>query len=129
MRFLSPFFWLCLLLFVLNQIMERMGYLFSWLPSYLDDVLAGPIVLGFALFIQQQFTFRNRHYRFSAWHVLVYVIWYSVIFELILPIGNARHTRDWWDMLAYLAGGILFYLFGNHAAKSQLTLQKVKRRR
>lgn len=113
MLYLSRYFWLCTLIFTLNQVIERMGYPIPWVHSYLDDLLCPGIVLGFALFFQQQFTFRNSAYRFSNGHALFFVAWYSLLFEVLFPIWDQRHFSDPWDVLAYGVGTLLFMRLGN----------------
>lgn len=39
------------------------------------------------------------------------VLFYSIVFEYILPQFNSRYTADWWDVLCYLSGGLLFWLY------------------
>lgn len=117
MRYLSPYFWVTLILFTLNQLIERAGYPIPWVHAYLDDLLCPGIVLGFALFFQQQFTFRNKDYLFGKGHALVFVVWYSVLFEVLFPIWDSRHHRDPWDVLAYAAGTLFFMWLGNKSGK------------
>ena len=109
----SFFFWLCSSLFVINQLIEKAGYIIPFVHSYLDDILCPGIVLGFALTIQQQLTYRTTTYRFSLWNVIFFVAWYSILFEVLLPIWDQRHFSDPWDVLAYTSGAFLFLKFGN----------------
>ena len=125
MKFLSPLFWISSLVFTTNQILEASGIYLPFIHSYLDDFLCPPIVLGFALFIQQQFTYRNRFYVLSAKMIAFFVIWYSLIFEVILPISSEQFHADPWDVLAYTLGGFLFYLKGNKPVNS-LILKKAE---
>ncbi len=118
MKYFSNYFWFCSILFSLNQLIEAIGYSIPWVHSYLDDLLCPGIVLGFALFFQQQFTFRDATYRLAWGHIVFFVLWYSLLFEVLFPMWDARHHSDVWDVLAYGVGSVLFMKLGN---KSQLT--------
>ena len=118
MRYFSAYFWFCSILFTINQVVERFGYPIPWVHAYLDDLLCPGIVLGFALFFQQQFTFRNPAYRFSAGHALFFVTWYSLLFEVLFPIWDQRHFSDPWDVVAYGVGTFFFMRWGNLKGKA-----------
>ncbi|MGB0175825.1 MAG: hypothetical protein ACPF9D_01580 [Owenweeksia sp.] len=110
---LSRYFWISSVLFVFNQLAEKQGYYIPFVHSYLDDLLCPGIVLGFVLFIQQQFTYRSRYYRLPKLQIVFFVAWYSLLFEFLFPLCDTRHYADPWDILAYGAGAFLFYIFGN----------------
>lgn len=109
----SRYFWLCSILFTLNQLIEKLNFGWSLTSSYLDDLVCPGIVLGIALFIQQQFTFRNRKFQLPISSFILFVIWYSVLFEYLLPKFDSRHYSDPWDILMYSLGSIAFYFLGN----------------
>lgn len=121
MRYFSVFFWITLGLFTANQFLEKAGVFIPYLHSYLDDVLCPGIVLGFALSFQQQLTFRDKNYTLGIGHLLVFVIWYSLLFEVIFPWEDPRHHSDLWDVAAYSFGAILFHKFGNRPAQRLMT--------
>ncbi len=124
MRVFTTYFWFCFLLFCVNQFIEKLGVIIPFVHSYLDDFLSAGIVLGFALAIQQQLTFRNKMYIFTFWHVLFYVLWYSLLFELWFPTFDSRHYADAYDVVAYAAGGFCFYQLGNKPVKSLIRFRK-----
>lgn len=128
MKYFSRLFWVCLGLFTANQMLEKMGVFIPYLHSYFDDFLCPAIVLGFTLSFQQQLSFRNPGYTFSYWHVIVFVVWYFVLFEGIFPAFDSRHYSDPLDLLAYAAGGILFYNAGNNPAPGLLHFRLGKNR-
>ena len=112
----SKYFWLTSVLFAINQCLEALDYHLPIVHAYLDDVLCPGIVLGFALFVQQQFTFRNPQHLLTRGNILFFVFWYSFLFELLFPILDDRHHADPLDILAYAIGSYLFYKFGNKEA-------------
>lgn len=120
MKFFSKYFWICLGLFTLNQLVEKAGIHLPFIHSYLDDLLAPGIVLGFALAFQQQLTFRNSSYRFGWGHALVFVVWYSLLFEVVFPSYDPRHHADIWDVVAYSVGTLVFMKWGNQQSRYHL---------
>ena len=41
--------------------------------------------------------------------IIVMTLYYSVIFEFILPKFSLKYTADYYDVLCYGIGAILFY--------------------
>ncbi|MCC5918265.1 MAG: hypothetical protein JJU02_13180 [Cryomorphaceae bacterium] len=119
-KIFHPWFWFASVLFLINQWLESHGIFIPFVHAYLDDVLAIPIVLGFTLAFQQQFTFQNRNYTFSYGHVIFMILLLSVYFEWYLPGKHDHHYADPWDVLAYSIGGFLFYYFMNKKTTTEL---------
>jgi len=113
-----PFWFWCSAIFILNQFLEAGGVFIPYVHSYLDDILAIPIVLGFTLAFQQQFTYRNPKYTFSIWHSLIFLLGLSWYFEWYLPSVYNHHYRDPWDIVAYAAGAVFFQRKMNVAARA-----------
>jgi hypothetical protein len=111
-----PLFIIAVLLFLLNQVLERTGVFLPYVHSYLDDLLCMPVTLTMALFLQQKFM-RSPDYVFSKNHVAVVVIFYAIFFEVWLPEHSAHYTSDPLDAIAYAAGGLVFYFFINNNFK------------
>jgi hypothetical protein len=111
MRQFTVLFWLCLGLFVINQVVEKFVHL-PIIHAYLDDVLTAPIVLGICLWVFQKIL-NDEDYTFPVSYILFFLFWYSLFFELIYPSYDARHYQDLWDILAYAIGCFLFYKLGN----------------
>jgi hypothetical protein len=114
-----PLFILAVLLFLTNQWLEYSGIYIPLLFSYLDDLLVMPIVLTLTLLFQRSVTYRNQAYVFSPWHVVVAIVYFALVFEVVLPRYSERYTADPFDVLAYTAGGFLFYTFINQPATSR----------
>lgn len=108
----SWFFWLCLALFTSHQLIE-LWWSIPWVHAYLDDILAPSIVLGFALFFFQNIFPADPKFTLHWSWILLFVLWYSLLFEWYFPAQDARHYADPFDILAYMFGAILFFFFGN----------------
>lgn len=115
----QPLIYVSILLFTVNQIIERVfNYYIPFIHSYLDDLLCIPIVLGFGMQILQWIHPLKDLYFLDRVSILISVIFYCILFEGILPIMNsAIYTADWIDVVMYSVGAILFY---------KLVIKKVK---
>lgn len=112
----NPFFYIPALLFVLNQILEKAAGIFLPLVhSYLDDLLAMPVILGVTLQIYQFIHPSKDCFHFRKRHVLVAFIYVSLVFEVILPRFSDVYTADLFDVLCYAVGSGVFYRFINRS--------------
>jgi hypothetical protein len=90
-------------------------FLLTWLNlphyqvPYLNDVLCLPVTLTIALFLQQQFFPGTARRRLNPTQVFFTFLYFSIYFEGLLPALAARYTRDWKDVVAYAAGGLIYY--------------------
>lgn len=101
------------------------------MDNYLDPLLGIPILLGLVL-VERRFFMkifsktktkltgkslinpsRNIMYTFSFFETSVVVIALSILFEEGFPRWFEGFTKDYFDYLAYLLGGLLFYFFIN----------------
>lgn len=112
MKCFSSLFWCSSILFVAHQIIENWISI-PYVHAYLDDLLAPPIVLGLALFFFQKIFPADPTYQHSKLLLVLFVFWYSILFEGIFPVLDARHYADYWDVLAYSLGTIVFNFWGN----------------
>lgn len=51
---------------------------------------------------------KDRSIRLGWFSILSIVLMYSLIFEYYLPQNMSRYTADWYDVLCYLAGAVIF---------------------
>jgi hypothetical protein len=84
----------------------------KWLDCYLDDLVVLPILLGISLIIQQNFI-SNYSFIFHLKTIVFCIFYFSLAFEVIIPIFNQHYTSDWKDSVAYAIGGFYFYFFQN----------------
>lgn len=106
----NPYFFIPLLLFTGNQILEKgFGIFIPWVHSYLDDLFALPVILGITLLIYRRIHPLREKFRFKKEHVIVAFIYLSIVFEGLLPWYSDRYVRDIWDVLFYALGAVTFY--------------------
>ncbi|KAA9340079.1 hypothetical protein [Adhaeribacter soli] len=113
--FRNPLFISCALLYGLNVLFLQKTYRFWFLQNYLNDLLCLPLVLFVTVFLQRTL-FRKPAYRLTVYQVGIAAVYFSVMFEAVIPLFNQRYTADFWDVICYCSGGLLFYLFGNSGA-------------
>jgi hypothetical protein len=103
-----PIFLVSVLLFLINQALEQAGVFIPLLFSYLDDLLAMPIVLTIILAAERIY-FRNNSFVLPLGWVIGAVVAFSIFFELMLPPFFQKHTADWLDVVAYSVGAVVFH--------------------
>lgn len=108
--FKNPYFFIPILLFAGNQVLEKGFEIFiPWVHAYLDDLLALPVILGITLQIYRWIHPLGEGFRFKKEHVIVAFLYVSVVFEGVLPWYSEVYIRDLWDILCYGLGSLIFY--------------------
>lgn len=121
MRVLKNKTWIsCTLLFVAHQISQKLlNWDLGFINHYLDPFLCIPILLGLILqerifLIDKYFnSYRPMDYRFSLLEIVVATTCFAILFEEGFPKWSIHFTKDYWDYLAYVSGGAIFYFFIN----------------
>lgn len=105
----SPFFIICLLLFIIHQVMQKgMNIHYKWFDRYLDNLLAMPVILTL-LQAERIFLFRKGSaYRLTFFEIVMATLYIVLITEIIFPVFSKDFTRDWADTFFYFAGSLLF---------------------
>jgi hypothetical protein len=75
---------------------------------YLNDLLIVPITAGVARF-SMRWLFRVKNYILNLWQTCYIVVFYSLVFEGLLPFMLPRYTGDFIDVLLYIAGGAFYW--------------------
>ena len=115
--FKNPYFLASCVIFWVNQYLEKVeGIFIPYIHAYLDDLLAMPVVLGLTLQIFRWFHPQKNRFLFTKVQIAIAVLYFSLIFEVILPMRSPLYTRDWWDVLFYAIGAVGFYFLINRKA-------------
>ncbi len=110
----NPHFWILALLFWVNQYLEKIQCIFiPFIHSYLDDLLAMPVILGTTLQIFRWIYKNGISYIFTKTQIVIGTAYISFLFEVLLPQWSDRYTADPWDVLCYGLGAVYFYFFIN----------------
>ena len=119
--FKNPFFHIPVLIFVVNQVLERYFKLFiPFAHSYLDDLLAIPVILGITLQIYRKIHPEKDTFSLTKIQILVAIIYVSVVFEWFLPRFSSTYTSDILDVICYFVGGFYFYFLINIPLKTKV---------
>jgi len=78
-----------------------------WVNHYLADFLCMPIVLMVAEKAIKTLK-KNPDFKLSLLKVGVGAVYFSVLFELVLPALNEKYTQDPKDVIMYFLGAGLF---------------------
>lgn len=107
----SPLFIFCVLLFVLHQLLQKVLQLnISWVDSYIDNILAMPIILSLWQ-VEKILLFRKgAAYKLSLLEIGVATIYFSLITEILFPLFSEDFKGDRMDVVAYLIGSTVFYV-------------------
>lgn len=108
-----PAFVLSALLFLLHQVTEKlMGWRIPWADSYLDNLLCFPILLT-GLLAERRWWKKDDSYTFSLFEIIIITAVLSWVFEFLFPKWSPGFTTDYWDVVAYFTGAMLFNFFIN----------------
>ncbi|MCB9235597.1 MAG: magnesium citrate secondary transporter [Bacteroidia bacterium] len=104
-----PLFLVSLGIYLVLFILKKTHHPIPFLSDYGADFLLMPVVMPFAQYVIRLSDPRRREFVFTWHHLLVGWILFSLLFEGLFPALTDRFTRDWWDVLAYVLGGLLFW--------------------
>ena len=110
----KPFFFCFSILFLLHQFTQKIANVsIPFADNYLDNLLAMPILLS-CLLAERRWFLKQETYVFSLLEVSTMVLVMSFIFEGLFPYWSKDFTRDYWDVVAYIMGGLFFYKVMNN---------------
>lgn len=75
---------------------------------YLNDFLIIPMV-GLACLHGVWFLKKDYSIRLNVFMIVSLAVLFSVYFEWYLPKVSERYTADFWDVICYAAGGVVFH--------------------
>jgi uncharacterized membrane protein AbrB (regulator of aidB expression) len=105
-----------LAIFIAKKNHIELPYFFQ---CYFTDLLAIPLVLGATNFILKKYTSNPQH-RLSVVKVLAACIYFSVLFEWILPAYSTQYTADTLDVVCYFIGGGMYFHSANFVSSNPL---------
>ena len=79
----------------------------AFADSYLLDLLCIPLVMEGCKWMLEKFL--KRQYRFTGYHVMVAVLYFSFVFECLLPRMNDRYHADIYDVVCYGTSAAIWY--------------------
>jgi uncharacterized membrane protein len=104
-QFFHPVFLILVGVFMLHQILQYFNQSTPLLRSYLDDVLAVPVLFYLSrTFLRVVYT--SAHLELDLVMQITGFLLLVLVLEWIMPQYSAKYTRDAWDILAYAIGWI-----------------------
>ena len=97
------------LTFVANQIGMFDFLNSSFVSSYLNDLLALPIILHLAIIPMKYIVYKNDEHTLGITNIIITFIAVSVVFEWLLPAQNKQYIADYLDVVCYATGSVWFY--------------------
>lgn len=115
--FKHPIFIFASLAFWVNQYLEKsLGIFIPIYHAYGDDLMAMPVVFGLCLQVMRWYHPMESQLTFSVKQVIIGLVYFSVVFEIALPIFSKTYTADPLDVLCYGLGTLVFLKFMNKPA-------------
>jgi len=96
-------------LYILNQLILKhlnIIYLTNFFNFYFNDVLAQILMLSYSNFLMGKINKPILKLRY----IILVVLACGIIWEFVAPLYKSRSTLDLFDFLAYLAGGLIYYI-------------------
>jgi len=100
-------FLVCCSLYALNRWILKPHIHSLFLHDHFNDLLLIPCALPPLLLLQRWLKLREHDQLPTAGEIALYVLVWSVLFELVGPHIMRGKVGDPWDVVAYFAGGIL----------------------
>ena len=98
---------ICIILYLLNKL--NFFYRYEIIRWYLNDIICGYI---FSLVVSELYRFFLKR-EISMRNLFLLLILASIFWEFIYPFIDFRSTKDYFDILAYFIGYILYYTVFN----------------
>ena len=115
----KPWFIGILTLVAAHQVTQKMlGLNVAILDYYFDPLLFMPILLHLILW-ERRFLFRKGIRYVLPWNQIIStLVFVSVLCEYFFPRWSNNFTMDYWDILCYTIGALIFGLFLNNPLKT-----------
>lgn len=94
-------------LYISLYILKHNGIYIPLISDYLIDLICIPLVLGWIKMFTDKLSIQN--FQWGILPIVIAVIYFSIVFEFIMPNFSDQYTQDYWDILFYTIGGIIFY--------------------
>ncbi len=116
---LNRWFIACCIIWLIITITRRLGHPVPLINGYINDVAAIPVIANLGLWFQRVYIVKTDYYILGLKHIVLIVMYVTIVFEIILPRISKIYTADWIDALLYIVGGLFFYLVMNKPVVEQ----------
>ncbi|MCE7057491.1 magnesium citrate secondary transporter [Algoriphagus sp. AGSA1] len=113
----NPIFIFASVAFWANQYLEKsLGIFVPIYHAYGDDLMAMPVVFGICLQVMRWIHPMKNELTFTAKQLIIGLVYFSLVFEVCLPLLSSTYTADSLDVLCYSIGTSIFYNLMNKPA-------------
>lgn len=118
-----------LLLFIISMVVYMFQKLNIALPKLINNYLNDGIAMLFVLKIVDVVVYNiyQKQLARNIKYVIGIVLYFSFIFEYLYPMFHSRYTADWWDVLVYFIGAIVFLIIENYDYKKMFKMWRIYR--
>ena len=96
------------LLYLINKYYLRMVFYYPFFRFYFNDVLAGIVILAYSNIVISLSNVKFNLY--SLKNIIVFNLVIGLFWEYVTPLYYSKSTGDPLDVVAYVVGGIVYYL-------------------
>lgn len=90
----------------------------SFLNSWLTDFVFAPLITHISFVLGSLIFMPDGTFKYPLYQILSISLFISLVFEGTLPYYTLYNTADFYDVLAYFAGGMFYYfVHQNHTSK------------
>jgi hypothetical protein len=101
------------LVFLINYWLQAQGVSTAFTRNHLDDLLAMPIILYLTQSLMR-LLYKNYDFKLDIPMLILGFLMVSIGFEWVLPKYFEHLTSDFWDVLCYALGTVIFYFLNLH---------------
>lgn len=111
----DPLFLSSCLLYTLNRWVIKPQMPHSFFAWWFNDLFLIPCAAPLCLWIERRLGVRKHDKPPTAGEIAFYLLFWSVLFEIIAPHFIPYATGDWHDALAYAIGGLVAWAWWNRS--------------
>ena len=108
-------------IYVVLYFIKQTGFYLKYISDYAADLLCVPIVLSVVHFVMVKFGVIKTHFEFTPTMIAFCVLLFGLAFEWFLPMKSTNFTADPIDFVAYILGGLAYFIFRKLNREKQLS--------
>ncbi|WP_080780409.1 hypothetical protein [Chryseobacterium phocaeense] len=101
-------FLLGLVVWLLITGLRKKGIIIPLISNHLTDFITLPMYAYLVEYIMNDLL--GYHWQPDLKFISTSTVYLSLLFEVVCPMLSEKFTGDFWDVLAYSAGGMIYYL-------------------
>lgn len=96
-----------------------MGIYIPYISDYAADLLCVPLTLSFIHFTMVKLGVIKKEFEFTPTMIAFCILMFGLAFEYLLPMKSINFTADLLDFVAYILGGVAYFIFRKHQREKQ----------